>query len=169
MPCRSVCAECSLELMGAGPLARLSRPVALSRHVGAVPAAGRAARATASERVSRQHRQSRGRIDIRVGSDPQGRIVRPDDLLIRGVVGRQPVVMWLRERPIRQRFGSGRACYRFATLLAGALRAVDLLAGALRAAVFLAGAFFVALRAGALAATTAADLPAAATAESSVG
>ena len=66
--------------------------------------------------------------------------MRPDDLVVRGVARRQPTVMWLPERPIRKWFGAGRARYLLATFLAGALAAAG-----------------------------AADLPAAATAESLVG
>ena len=135
-----------------------------------MPTAGRAARAAARQGAGCQHHQPRGRVEISVGSEALGLIMRPDDLAVCGVARRQPTVMWLRERPIRNWFGVGRARYLLATFLAGARRAVVFLAGARRAVVFLAGALrAVVFLAGALAAAGVADLPAAATAESMVG
>jgi hypothetical protein len=142
---------------------------ACSCHVRAVPTAGPATRPAARQAAGCQHHQSRGRVEVCVGAEPQGLVMRLDDVLVCGVARRQPTVMRLRERPIRKWFGAERARYLLATFLAGARRDVVFFAGARRAVVFLAGALrAVAFLAGALA-TAGADLPAAATAASLVG
>ena len=68
-----------------------------SQDVGAVAAAGLAARATPGQIARREHGQSRRGIDVRVGTGIERIEVRPDDLRVRGIFRRQPVTMWLRQ------------------------------------------------------------------------
>ena len=130
-----------------------------------------AARTPVSQVARRQHDETGYRVHIAVGIFGQRGAMGADDRAVGGMIRRQPVGVRLGERSGSERLRPGRNGAAGLHYLLAVLRARDFLAGALRAGAlravvaFLVGAF----RAGAFAATGAADLPAAATAVSTVG